>query len=762
MENFIAEVQGSARFRPGFRHVYNTRGDKAARLVPFQLNDEQAYILEFTDLKMRVYKNGDIYTKPRTTVSAASQGNPCVITVADATGLANGDEVILTGVGGMTELNNRPFKLAGGAGLTFQLTDPRNGSNINSTAYGMYSSGGTLVEVYEIATPYLEADLDDIRFAQARDTMYLTHYKYAPQKLTVDVAGAWAIGPYIRTSDPFSTGGAIGISGVNAATGTSYAYISANSGVYTAGATYLIAGVVGTTEVNGNSYKLEFAGEGPSVGYYYLKNPNTGAYIDASGFTPYISGGTATPTADQPISVAFYENRLVFGGTNIRPSTLFLSQAPDATGVNRFDVFTGGTDADKACFFTLAPVNGTVDYITWVGGSIRYLLVGTFGGTFRVSGGGTEEPITPSSVNVKQIDAFGCDSSAPALNGSQVYFIQRGGVTVRAVRYEVDADDFVSRDMCLNADQICDSPLKRVVLQTGKPDTLWVVRTDGVLAGMTVQGAEGIAGWHRHKMGGSGAKVLDMAVRPRVDKDDQIYVVTERTINGITRRAVEVMSDPVIFPDIEDYYTGAGNEVSDRVAYRAAVVAAQADCINLDAAVTYDGSAATSIGGLWHLNGERVAVLADGEVYSDGKTADYPTVTVASGRITLSTAASVVQIGLPYHGYLQTQNLELGGRSGPAQGKPRNIVSMGIRFLNSLGCEYGTDLYNTEAVDHTDDVTLDSTLATPVFSGIKKMHYSDNWSAVSGGEKCVIVAQRLPLPCVVQFVDVEYDAGDEG
>ena len=719
-------------------------------------------MLEFTAGKMRVYKDGDILTTARTTITGATKAATCVITVTSTSGLANGDEIILTGVVGMVELNNRPFKLAGNSGSTYQLTDPTTGTGINSTNYGAWVSGGTLVEVYEIATPYTSVDdLDGITFSQTRNVMYLAHYVYTPRKLTVDSSDVFTMVEYTRTADPFNPGAALAITEAVADASADHFIGVTTAGTVSNMAVYVFAGCEEVADIDGLSFRI---GSTPISGTTYpIYNRLTLERVSAaSAYTTAIAGGTATAATDRPISVAFYESRLVFGGTDLRPSTLFLSRSPSSTGAARFDDFTGGTDADHADFFTLAPVNGTVDYITWIGGTTKYLLAGTFGGVFRISGGGVDEPITPTSINVKQIDAFGCEATAPVLNGSMAYFIQRGGGTLRAIKYSADVDDFVSVDMCLNADQIGDSPLLHVVLQAGKPDALWAVRTDGVLAGMTIQGSEGIAGWHRHELGGTAAKVISVAVLPQTDGDDQLFIVSQRTVNGATQRCVEVMSDHVVFPDVEDYFTGSDNMAANLVTYRAAVVALQADCVNMDAAVTYDSTAATTIRGLWHLEGERVAVLADGEVYSDGLTADYPTVTVASGAITLATAASVVQIGLPYTGFLQTQNLEMGGRSGPAQTKPRNIVAFGIRFLNTLGCEYGTNLYHMEKVDFSDDMTLDDTLATPVFSGIKKLHYSDDYSSPEGGEKTVFISQRLPLPCTVQFVDIEYDTADEG
>lgn len=872
--NFICEVTGPARYRPGFRHIRETRAGAVSRLIPFQLNDSQAYMLEFSPSFMRAFKDEDLLTLGRTTITAATKANPCVITVASTTDLANGDEIIITGIVGMTQLNGRQVKLANKSGSTYQLVDPATGANIDSTSYGTWTSGGVVVEVYEIASPYVAGDLVDINFAQNRNTGYFAQFRFAPYKLTVDSSDTFTLGTYSRTNDPFTSAAAT----INFA-GSAYAYVAAyrsgenanGTGVVPAGLTVLIlpTGTVvdagssytfstftGITQINTGVYKIEvhtfqeiFGGaiNYPGVMWALLKTTG-GLDVDSAAWSACTTkAGLATPIAgDHPIAVAFYESRLWFIGTDQRPNTLFGSMAPDDSGNNRFDTFTGGTAADNACFFSLAPVSGMVDYVAWALGTAKYLLVGTFGGPFRISGGGLDQPITPTSINVRQIDNFGCESVAP-VGGARPFYIQRGGVTLRTIRYDVGSDGYESYDMCLNAEQIAESRLTRVVVQQGRPDIVWVLREDGILCGMTIQGPENVAGWHRQKVGGLNAKVIDIAVLPRPDQSDQLWAIIERTVNGVVRRSVEVMADDVDFQDPEDFYTGPldVNKQNDAMNFAAATYRRQGEYIHLDGAATYDGSdrgataaatltpgdifpatnvtftasaavfAATDVGneiwckpnrdtgagagravitsyvsstvvkaeivvafestaaiaagewhiaaetitGLWHLEGETVAVVIDGAVYTDGRdTLDYPQVVVANGTIVLTAAAAVVHVGLPYGGLLQTQNLEMGGRSGPAQSKPRNISEMFIRFLNTLGVNYGTTPYSTQAVEHRSNEFVTGRPST-VFSGVKKLQYEDTWEAE--GEKRVVISQHLPLPCVVQFIDLRYDTADE-
>lgn len=1015
--NWVPEVPGPARYRSGLRHMAITRTGAVARLVPFQLNRSQAYMLEFTPGKMRVYKDNALLTTAITTVTGITNGGPGVLTVASAASLSNGDEIILTGVLGMEAINGRQLKLVDKSGSTFKLQDPVTGAYVNTSAMGTYTSGGSVGKVYEIDAPYQEGELDDIQYTQSSTTMYLAHLRYAPRKITV-LADVFTLATYVRTEDPFAnatvavnitdvrpiyvgdarrvggdatiTPGATTGSGVTF-TASAAKFTSADVGKYirvvgsaryglakivgftsttvvtadisvnfdattalaagdwqivtvetqltiASGAlvnttlTYAIASVGGATTINGNTYYLvlyeadnatgakryilrttsgnsavdstawgvytsggtatpssnqpsltitgitlgtettltfasgtinedsayDFSGitgttelNGQS---YYLASRDgaihlvtaAGAEVDSSAWTAYVSGGIATLGSENPIAVAFYESRLWFLGTNQRPNSLFGSRAPDDDGNTRYDDFTGGVDDDHACFFALAPVNGQIDAISWGRGTAKYLFVGTFGGLFRVSGSGLDEAITPASINVRQFDSFGCEAIQPA-GGSRIFWIQRGGVAVRTAYYEAQVDDLVTRDLLVNAEHIADSPLRRTVLQSGRPDVVWVLRDDGVLAGMTVSGTENVAGWHRQKLADDG-EALDAAVLARTDKDDQLWVVVRRTVGGVERCSIEYLADAPSFPDREDFYSGEDNEEADEQRYRNAVWRRQEEYIHADSAATYNGSdrgvaaeatltpsaltgtgitltasaavfrstdvgkeiwvkpnrstgrglgratitaftsttvvtadvdvdfestdaiaagdwffAVSTIYGVWQLNGAaEVAVIGDGAVVSDGGLSDeeFPQVQVDDGTVVLPQAVAVAHIGLPYEGILKTHNLELSNGQGPAQSKPRNIVTAFVRFLATLGVEFGTDVYDLQKVEWR--TTLDQTdRSSPVFSGIKEIVNKDGWSK-PGESKHVFIRQRLPLPATVQFIEGRYETSEAG
>lgn len=72
-------------------------------------------------------------------ISGATRANPVVVT-ANGHGFANGDRVYISGVNGMTQINNRQYTTANVTANTFQL------SGVNGSGNGNYANGGTVTK----------------------------------------------------------------------------------------------------------------------------------------------------------------------------------------------------------------------------------------------------------------------------------------------------------------------------------------------------------------------------------------------------------------------------------------------------------------------------------------------------------------------------------------------------------------------------------------------------------------------------------------
>ena len=119
MKNWIIMPQGGAYKRPGTR--FRAQGGKEAtaiRIIPFEFSTVQPYVLEFGDGYMRVFRDGNLVLENGLNITAITQANPAQVTI-NAHGFATGQEVFLSGIGGMTDLNGRQVKITVTGANTF-------------------------------------------------------------------------------------------------------------------------------------------------------------------------------------------------------------------------------------------------------------------------------------------------------------------------------------------------------------------------------------------------------------------------------------------------------------------------------------------------------------------------------------------------------------------------------------------------------------------------------------------------------------------
>src|SRR3990167_6445195 len=202
LENFVPTVQGPAIKRSGTMFVHPVKDStKTVKLVPFKQSTAAAYVLEFGDYYLRVYRNNAIITDASDTLDGVTTGATTTI-LATGHPFANGDRVLITGVVGTTELNNREFLVANIAANDFEVKDPYTGASIDSSTWTAWSSGGTAARIYELAMPYAHTDLDALAsWAQSADVLYIAHSDFAPHKLSRTSDAAWTLRSEEHTSE---------------------------------------------------------------------------------------------------------------------------------------------------------------------------------------------------------------------------------------------------------------------------------------------------------------------------------------------------------------------------------------------------------------------------------------------------------------------------------------------------------------------------------------------------------------------------------
>jgi hypothetical protein len=569
---------------------------------------------------------------------------------------------------------------------------------------GVILSGGS---PYEIVSPYLEAELFEIKFAQSADVMYICHPNHAVRKLSRTGHTAWTLTEVNFTNGPYLD------NNITTTTFTISAHTVGAGRTLTASAITGINSDTGfqTTDVGRlvqfrNGYgKITARTSTTVVTIEILKDMGS-----TSSSTDW-SLGAFSNTTGHATCVTFFEQRLVFAGTKSQPQTLFFSKSGD---YENMDENRGGTVADDdAIIYTIA--SNQVNAIRFMTAT-RTLIVGTAGGEFAVSGGGTDVAVTPTNILIKKQSNHGAANLDAIAVGNVTLFLQRAKRKIRELAYNFDVDGYLAPDMTILAEHISESGITQMAYQQEPNQIIWCVRTDGQLIALTYQREQQVVAWHRHIFGGSfstGDAVCEsVAALPTDDNEYQIWVIIKRTINSVTKRYVEYL------------HTFDFDETDNT------------DFNFLDSQLSYSGSPVTSISGLSHLEGQTVAILADG--------ATHPRKTVTSGSISLERSASKVKVGLPYTSLLQTMRLDAGSQDGTSQGKTKRIFDITLRIYESIGIEVGPDLNNMERIPFRSSATL-MNQAIPVFTGDKEIEFRGNYET----DGYVYVRQDQPLPLTI-------------
>ena len=570
---------------------------------------------------------------------------------------------------------------------------------------GQITSGGS---AYEISSPYLEAELFEIKYAQSADVMYICHPNHAVRKLSRTGHTSWTLtevdfqyGPFL----PHNT---------TATTLTSSHTALGASTVVTASSTTGING--------GDGFKSTDVGRLIHIKDGHVKVTGFTSTTQVSGTVEDdLSSGSATDdwalgsfsdTTGHPACVSFFEQRLVFAATKDEPQTIFFSKSGDYESMD--DAYHGTVAADSAMIYTIA--SNQVNRIRYLKAQ-RTLIIGTTGGEFTVSADGTDAAITPTNVTIKRQSSYGTANVDAQPIGNSTLFLQKAKRKIRELAYNFDVDGYTAPDLTILNDAVTTSGINEMAYQQEPDSILWCVRDDGILAGLTYQRSENVVAWHRHIFGGafgSGNAVCESVATISGElTEDELWVIVKRTVNGSTVRYVECFSNF----DFDE---------TDATSFRF-----------LDSHLTYDGSATTTLSGLDHLEGQTVSILGDGATHADK--------TVSSGSITLDRSVQKAVVGLKYDSVLQTMRIEGGAAEGTSQGKTKRISKVVLRLFETVGVKVGPSLNDLETIPfRTSSDPMDTPVST-LLAGDKEIEFRDDYNT----DGFVFVKQDQPLPCSI-------------
>lgn len=743
--NFMVMPYGGVRNRAGTRLVAEVKDStKLCRLVPFQFNDVQTYVLAFGDLNMRVIKDG---------------------------------------------------------------------------GQVLYSAGPNIGTPFELAMPYTQNDLASLNYTQSADVMTFAQPGYKPRELNRLAHDNWTTAEINLAPRIAAPASATAVSG--GGTGTAQTWRYQVTAVLDDGNTLDESLPATSNPVTTHTDVASATITWPAVTgatYYIIYKDNAGAGI--YGFIGRATGTTFTdqnitavktdtpPNGNDPFvgagnfpgAVVYYQQRLIFAGSNLQPQTVWTSK----TGLFKNFGYSVPNKDDDAITFTLS--SNKVNRVRHLLG-LRKLLALTTGAEFTISGGDT-------GLSAKTVQAVpeGYDGTAivpPVVVGNSAVYVQARGNRVSSFGYSLNADGFAADDLTLfSAHLFKGKELTNVAYQKVPDSIVWYVRDDGVLLGLTYVPEQQLVGWHWHDTDGF---VESIACIPE-GQEDVLYMVVRRTIGGVQKRYIERMEsrqissiEDAFFVDCGLTYDGRNTDAAKTFTLSGGTTWQFPEVVTMTAVghtpftagsvgvdyslkrqvIDENGDPATEIvrvevvgytstsvvtvklliicpeslrgvpvskwarqvqtlSGLGHLEGKTVSILADGSV--------HPQRVVTGGSVALQEAAGIAHVGLQYISDMETLDLELKNANETVLDKKIAVTSLTVMVEESRGIFAGKDknhLYphKTGRDDYESPIEL--------LTGQAEISISNDWQ----GKGRVFIRQADPLPLSVLAVIPEVTIG---
>ena len=482
---------------------------------------------------------------------------------------------------------------------------------------------------YEIATPWALADLPALTFAQSADELYVMHPAYQTRVVSRTGHTAWTIstfdfqdGPYL---DVNSTATTLGLSGT-----TGSVTVTASSALFAATD---VGRLIRWEDPANNWTWLEITAFSSST---QVTATIMGADASATTATADWRLGLWSDTTGWPVSSTFFDGRQWFGGGVTYPHAYAGSVSDDFTNFAVSD--PDGTVTDDAAIMRFLN-GGQVNAIEWLADADKGLAIGTAGGVWLLSAGGTtEEVLKSTNLKQKRVQTHGCADVAPLRIDNAVLYVQVNQKALRELAYVFEKDGYGSPNLSIFNQSALKSGIVELAWQESPTPYVLQLCTDGTLVKQLYDREQDTVGMARVVVGGTDAVIESVTTIPATaGTHDEVWVSVRRTINGATFRSVEYFE--------KDWEAGDTHETAHYI----------------DCGLSYSGSATTTVSGLDHLEGETVSILADGAV--------RPQAVVASGAISLVSAASNIHVGLAYTADLKLARQEAGAQDGTAQGK---------------------------------------------------------------------------------------------
>jgi hypothetical protein len=674
IDNFLLNTQGHLERRPGTKYLNVATDLLKPKLITFKHSSGSNYILEFSNLKFRVYKDGVLLGAPyevTTPYSTSDLVNIDFDQSGDIMYLVHPDyaprQLSRTGDTSwtITEVDFDCAPMYPVDDATYGRTEDlgNTGVQISSISANTLGASATLVVSSSLfaaadvgkfmriknftADPDSEANAT-ISTTQTTEDVKTTDgasssgYSSSPT-LYINQPDVFVKLPKVTTSTrttPYST--------IVTTTTRTYTGVTGSSSVgnpenSVSGTTY--TGSVITTEsvtVTGN--------ETESWGLVKITGYTNATTVTVEIIRPLSSTNFHSsqqwqmsrfgPNTGYPSKVAFHEGRCFFANVGTEPNLLIGSKSNDITDFENGEGDEGTLTAASALDFKLTEVNT----IQWLSPSQR-LIIGATNGVYSISGT-NQLGINPLNPPIfRRIAETPCSNVRPLFMQGTTFYTHSDSKRVGGIIFrQGEFSGFDYRDMTLLSEHLFkDGGIDDWCIQE---DHIWAITTDGQVRTLTYNEELDIRGWSRHTFNNATVNAIAAI------NDMDIYFAIGRTINGAGVQYIEQLNEKTRYLNKEDM-------------------------VHVDCSFTYDSTATSTITGLNHLEGETIDILTDG--------AAHPQVEVSGGSVNLTSDGSVVQLGIPFESVLHTTAMPIGNRRGSNESRKISSHEVGLKVYNTNG-----------------------------------------------------------------------------
>lgn len=592
MTGFLPLREGGFTRAPGTIQRGWTANNEQARLIPFRFAENDALVLEFTPMKMRVWRYGELILD--------GGGQPYVLaTPFDADDLANIDYAQSADVIYLVDGSHPPQKLSRFAldNWTIEDAEIKNGpfevQNLDEEITIQCSEAMGVIQQWEPDQPVSTGDL-----RRYGDHLYScisgentgptppTHLS-GTQTYTVTTgeSATYVTWFYVRklitdgiitvlaNTDMFD---AARVGGLMSVKPTDYSSVP----LWTGNTKFQFGGLVRHDKYTyrlvsapGEAFPYENGSRNVGVNppihtegvHLYQKDPDVWwefvsddfgifriltvespteitaevlktipqACVDAPSYR--WSDGAWSDEKGWPSAVELHQNRGWYAATKSQPRGLWASVVGDY-----LDHEPGGEVDDAIA--TAIDGSDSQNGIRWLARARKGLYIGALGEVIRAFSTNSNQVITAETLDTDLEGMEGVARARPIVPLTFPIYIPLGGRGLYEQRYSYEEDGGRPLDIAEPSDHIAEAGFEQVVFQRGRLRLIWLRRSSGDLAACIYNPEEQTLGWSTVPV--AGGVVEDMAVVPALDGTDTMLMVVRRTLGGVEQRCIEEIAPP--------------------------------------------------------------------------------------------------------------------------------------------------------------------------------------------------------------------------